>query len=141
MKGTKTYKAGYYWIFIYICDDNTSFTYVIFWRNNCCLYSRLFLGVILSDWLKDNCHQCGRAHGRVMCPVEKYGATDNILFMRADSFVLLFVFTHVHKRKCNYGAQPPPLTHANMHYNWPIHTGKVSTEWVAYFQPAANHYI
>eukprot|EP00064_Thunnus_orientalis_P009883 superscaffoldBa00001281_g9909 len=24
---------------------------------------------------------------------EKYGATDNILFMRADSFVLLFVFT------------------------------------------------
>lgn len=33
-------------------------------------------------------------------------------------------FHPVHERNCNYGAQPPPLTHANMHYNWPIHTGK-----------------
>lgn len=33
-------------------------------------------------------------------------------------------FQPVHERNCNYGTQPPPLTHANMHYNWPIHTGK-----------------
>lgn len=25
---------------------------------------------------------------------------------------------------CKHGTQPPPLTHANMHYNWPIHAGK-----------------
>lgn len=49
-------------------------------------------------------------------------------------------FQPVHERNCNYGTQPPPLTHANMHYNWAIHTGKCLLNGLPIFQPAANHY-
>lgn len=77
-----------------------------------------------------------------MCPCrERYGAADNILFMRADSFCAALCFQPVHERNCNYGTQPPPLTHANMHHNWPIHTGKCLLNGLPISSQQADHYV
>lgn len=129
-------------------------------RSVCCLCSHsslsLSLPVISNEWQKYimSAISTAGAHAGVMCAFlfvfffapmcpcrERYGAADNILFMRADSFCAALCFQPVHERNCNYGTQPPPLTHANMHHNWPIHTGKCLLNGLPISSQQADHYV
>lgn len=86
------------------------------------------LPVILSDWQKyffflmsgQYSQVRGRDHVCIftpVCPCREIWSRRQHPVHEGRLLCAALCFQPVHERNCNYGTQPPPLTHANMHYN------------------------
>lgn len=151
-KVTIAFKIRYYTLFFWMVTSSvisiTSAPSLTSWSNGCCLCPRSSPCNI--EWPAETLFMSGQysqVRGRdhvcvftPMCPCREIWSRRQHPVHEGRLLCAALCFQPVHERNCNYGTQPPPLTHANMHYNWAIHTGKCLLNGLPIFQPAANHY-